>query len=50
MFDVYNSIRDTANLPPIIDGRHTLMLQERWEVGQSDRCTGVEFSSFHSLN
>ena len=31
MLDVYNSIRDTANLPPIIDGRHSLMLQERWE-------------------
>ena len=26
-----NSIRDAANLPPIIDGRHSLMLQERWE-------------------
>ena len=31
MLDVYNSIRDAANLPPIIDGRHSLMLQERWE-------------------
>ena len=31
VLDVYNSIRDTANLPPIIDGRHSLMLQERWE-------------------
>ena len=29
--DVYNSIRDAANLPPIIDGRHSLMSQERWE-------------------
>ena len=31
VLDVYNSIRDTANLPPIIDGRHSLVLQERWE-------------------
>ena len=31
VLDVYNSIRDAANLPPIIDGRHSLMLQERWE-------------------
>ena len=31
MLDVYNSIRDAADLPPIIDGRHSLMLQERWE-------------------
>ena len=31
MLDVYNSIRDTANLPPVIDGRHSLMSQERWE-------------------
>ena len=31
VLNVYNSIRDTANLPPIIDGRHSLMLQERWE-------------------
>ena len=29
--DVHNSIRDAANLPRIIDGRHSLMLQERWE-------------------
>ena len=64
VLDVYNGIRDTANLPPIIDGRHSLMLQERWEgsvlagfltfffchCGQSDRCTGVESISFHSLN
>ena len=63
VLDVYNSIRDTANLPPIIDGRHSLVLQERWEgsvmagllvfllpFGQSDRCTSVEFISFHSLN
>ena len=63
VLDVYNSICDTANLPPIIDGRHSLMLQERWEgsglagllafflpFGQSDRCTGVEFKSFYSLN
>ena len=31
VLDVYKSIRDTASLPPIIDGRHSLMLQERWE-------------------
>ena len=31
MLDVYNSIRDAASIPPIIDGRHSLMLQERWE-------------------
>ena len=31
MLDVYNSIRDAANLPPISDGRLRLMLQERWE-------------------
>ena len=31
VLDVYNSVRDAANLPPIIDGRHSLMLQERWE-------------------
>ena len=31
VLDVYNSIRDAANLPPIIDDRHSLMLQERWE-------------------
>ena len=31
MFDVYNSIRDAAILPPIIDGRHSLMLPERWK-------------------
>ena len=28
---VCNSIRDAANLPPIFDGRFSLMLQERWE-------------------
>ena len=31
VLDVYNSIRDTAKLPPIIDGGHSLKLQERWE-------------------
>ena len=31
VLDVYNSIRHTANLSPSIDGRHSLMLQERWE-------------------
>ena len=30
VLDVYNSIRDAANRPPTIDGRHSLMLQERW--------------------
>ena len=64
VLDVCNSIRDAANLPPIIDGRHSLMLQERWEgsvlasivaffflpFGQSDRCTGVESISSHSSN
>ena len=24
-------VRDAANLPPIIDGQHSLVLQERWE-------------------
>ena len=64
MLDVYNSIRDAANLPPIVYGRHSLMLQEQWEgsvlasilaffflpFGQSDRCTSVESISSHSLN
>ena len=31
VLDVYNSIRDADNLPPTFDGRHSLMLQERWE-------------------
>ena len=31
VLDVHNSVRDAANLPPIVDGRHSLMLQERWE-------------------
>ena len=31
VLDVDNSICDAANLPPIIDGRHSLMLQEPWE-------------------
>ena len=63
VLDVYNSIRDVANLPPIIDGRHSLLLQERWEgrvlasilafflpFGQSDRCTSVESIASQSLN
>ena len=61
VLDVYNSIRDAVNLPPIIDGRHSLMLQERWELasivaffflpsGQSERCTGVESISSHFSN
>ena len=27
----FTTVYVTANLPPIIDGRHSLMLQERWE-------------------
>ena len=63
VLDVYSSIRDAANLPPVIDGRHSLMLQERWKgsvlagivafflpFGQSDRCTGVESIFSHSSN
>ena len=64
VLNVYNSIRDAAILPPIIDGRHSPMLQERWKgsvlasiiaffflpFGQSDRCTSVESISSHSSN
>ena len=54
---VYDSIRVAANLPPIVHGRFSLMLQERWEgsvlanivaffvaIGMSDRCAGVEYA------
>ena len=64
VLDVYNSIRDAANLPPIFDGRFSLMLQERgdgcvltrivafffaiWNVRSMDK-RGERFLSFTEL-
>ena len=64
VLDVYNSIRDAANLPPIIDGSSQPHVARTMggsvlasflalfflPFGQSDRCTCVESISSHSLN